>query len=206
MYTSLRQEGYKKKCFYESLKAPPVHALHGGRISSMCDVLEGIRYKNIFLPLPREWICGRTQVRIANRFVGRYEVPKTKFCERGANPRQARRGVNSYNMFPSPTGEDRTLYEYTSTEEFLERVNLINRHCEEVTGVTDEAILPMLHKYNNFTQKKTVNKKLDRHALIGLAMTGHRFLPLSGEVRRGVNPVPSPSGRGLGRGGSYGKH
>jgi len=25
--------------------------------------------------------------------------------------------------FPSPTGEDRTLYEYTSTEEFLERVN-----------------------------------------------------------------------------------
>ena len=70
-------------------------------------------------------------------------------------------------------------------------------HCEEVTGVTDEAIQLMLHKYNNFAQKKIVNKKLDRHGLIALAMTERTlfpslgeqplFLPLSGEVRRGVN-------------------
>ena len=60
-------------------------------------------------------------------------------------------------------------------------------HCEEPNVFGDEAIQLMLHKYNNFAQKKTVNKKLDRRGLIALAMTAHRFLPLSGEVRRGVN-------------------
>ena len=40
---------------------------------------------------------------------------------------EARRDVNPSNIFPSPMGEDRTLYEYTSTEEFLERVNSVRR-------------------------------------------------------------------------------
>ena len=58
-------------------------------------------------------------------------------------------------------------------------------HCEEVTGVTDVAIQPII------TQCEKVNNKPDCFALIRLAMTtdGRCYIQF-----------PSPSGRGLGRG------
>jgi len=146
MYTSFRQEELNND-YMESLKPAPFHALLGVGISSMCAVLEELRYKN--------------------------------------------------KQFPSPMGEGADVAERERSVQLRERVNpsvqervnschsnktMHPRHCEEVTDVTDAAIQPFLHENNNFAKKKKVNNKLDRHALLGLAMTISNVLPSLSEL------------------------